>query len=219
MYQAREINYNTQEIAQVAADALTVFERRFGPYPYRELDIQLLPYNFDGGDEYPGFIFVYTDGIDAGARYVTAHEVAHQWWFGLVGNDIFRQPWLDEAFAQYSAIIYGEDAQGVAVAQADWEREVLRRGSGALADGDLPVGWPITDYPNFNVYYRTVYGKGAVFLQTLRKEIGDDSFFRALQTYFQNRRYQVATTQDVQQAFEQASGRSLGELFRVWVTK
>jgi pimeloyl-ACP methyl ester carboxylesterase len=38
--------------------------------------------------------------------YVAAHEVAHQWWYAVVGNDIYREPWLDEAFAQYSGIIY-----------------------------------------------------------------------------------------------------------------
>ena len=107
---------------------------------------------------------------------------------------------------------------GASDAAADWEREVLWRYHGALADGDLPIDLPIDGYPNFNVYYRTVYGKGAVFLRRLREELGDDTFFKALQTYYRQHRYGVATTADALRAFEQASGRDLGDLFRGWVT-
>jgi aminopeptidase N len=218
VYVVRHSRLDAQQIARVASSALANFERRFGPYPYRELDIHLLPGDYDGGDEYPGLILLYSDGqVDAGTRYVAAHEVAHQWWYGVVGNDIYRQPWLDEAFAQYSAIIYDEDSVGPAVARADWEREVMRRYRGALADGDLPIGRAIDGYPNFNVYYRTVYGKGAVFLRMVRAQLGDETFFKALQAYYHRHRYGIATTRDVQRAFEQASGRDLGALFRQWV--
>jgi aminopeptidase N len=218
VYTARDTGLNVRQIARVAAAALTDFDRRFGPYPYRELDIHLLPYDYDGGDEYPGLILLYSDGqVDAGTRYVAAHEVAHQWWYGVVGNDIYKEPWLDEALAQYSGIIYDEDVVGASVAAADWEREVLQRYNGALADGDLPIGLGINGYPNFNVYYRTVYGKGSVFLRMLREELGDDAFFRALQVYYQRHRYGVTTTRDVQRTFEEASGRDLGAVFRRWV--
>jgi aminopeptidase N len=143
--------------------------------------------------------------------------VAHQRWYGVVGNDIYRQPWLDEALAQYSGIIYDEDVTGGSVAAADWEREVLRRYRGALGDGDLPIDLPIDGYPNFNVYYRTVYGKGAVFLRRLREQLGDDIFFKALHAYYRQHRYGVATTTDALRAFEEASGRSLEDLLRGWV--
>lgn len=218
VYTARGSRLDARQIARVAADALGVFERRFGPYPYRELDIHLLRGPFDGGDERPGLIQLASGGpVDAGTRYVAAHEVAHQWWYGLVGNDIYRQPWLDEALAQYSGIIYAEDALGPQAAAADWEREVQRRYRGALADGDLPVGRAIDGYPSFNVYYRTVYGKGPVFLRALRAELGDDAFFQALQAHYQRHRYGVATSAAARQAFEDAAGRDLGALFERWI--
>jgi aminopeptidase N len=218
IYTAHGSRLDSQQISQVAAGALVDFDQRFGPYPYRELDIHLLPYDYDGGDEFPGLILLYCAGqVGTGTRYVAAHEVAHQWWYGVVGNDIYREPWLDEAFAQYSGIVYAEDVAGPEVAASDWEREVQRRYRGAIADGDLPIGLPITEYPNFNVYYRTIYGKGAVFLQTLREQLGDDNFFKGLQLYYHRHRYGVATTRDVQRAFEDASGRDLDELFRAWV--
>jgi hypothetical protein len=220
VYTARRSGLDTKQIADLAAEALADFDRRFGSYPYAELDIQLLPYDYDGGDEYPGLILLYSDAqVDAGTRYVAAHEVAHQWWYGVVGNDIYRSPWLDEALAQYSGIVYDEDIAGAAVAETDWEREVLRRYRGALDDGDLPIGLGIGDYPTFNVYYRTIYGKGPVFLGTLREQLGDEAFFKGLQIYYQSQRYQVATTEDIQRAFEQASGRDLNAIFAKWVSQ
>jgi aminopeptidase N len=218
VYAARSSQLDRAEVARVAAGALADFDRRFGAYPYAELDILLLPYEYDGGDEYPGLIIQYADGpIDAGARYVTAHEVAHQWWYGVVGNDIYRQPWLDEALAQYSAIIYAEDVAGAGVTAADWKREVLRRYRGALADGDMPAGLGIDGYPSFNVYYRTVYGKGAVFLRALRDQLDDDAFFQGLRLYAQRARYRVASTRDALAAFEDASGQDLRALFERWL--
>ena len=177
-----------------------------------------MPYEYDGGDEFPGLILLYSGGaVGPGTRYVAAHEVAHQWWYGIVGNDIYRQPWLDEALAQYSGIIYAEDVAGPATASADWQREVVRRYNGARADGDLPVGWAITNYPSFNVYYRTVYGKGPVFLRTLREQIGDDVFFSALRQYYQQNRYGIGTTAALERAFEAAARQPLGPLFAQWV--
>lgn len=216
--QSRTSGLDTAQIAGVAAAALTNFDQRFGRYPYRELEIHAMPGAFDGGDEYPGLILLYSDGqVDAGTRYVTAHEVAHQWWYGVVGNDIYRQPWLDEAFAQYSAIIYAEDSEGPAAASAAWTQQIAQRYRAAVADGDLPVGWGIEAYPNFNVYYRTVYGKGAVFLKELRVQVGDEAFFSGLQRYYDQHRYGIATTEDVQRALEHVSGQDLSVLFQTWV--
>ncbi|GAB4208141.1 MAG: M1 family metallopeptidase [Roseiflexaceae bacterium] len=218
VWTARGSKLDSGQVARVAARALETFERRFGPYPYRELDIHLLPGQFDGGDEHPGLILLTSDrAVDNGTRYVAAHEVAHQWWYAVVGNDIYRQPWLDEALAQYSGIIYAEDSAGSATARADWEREVLRRYRGAINDGDRPIGLGIAEYRSFNVYYRTVYGKGPVFLQRLRAELGDEAFFGALQRYYAENRHGIGTTEAIKRAFEQASGRDLTDWFKQWV--
>lgn len=96
---------------------------------------------------------------------------------------------------------------------------MLRCYQGALADGDLPIGLGIHDYPSFNVYYRTIYGMGPVFLRELREELGDDVFFKALQTYYQRHRYSVATTLGFQRAFEEVSGQNLDAIFRAWVNR
>ncbi|NJP06096.1 MAG: M1 family metallopeptidase [Chloroflexaceae bacterium] len=206
------------QVADVAATSIANYDRRFGRYPYNELEAYVFRGGYRGGWEYPGmFMLSCETHIDAGRRYVTAHEVAHQWWYNVIGNDIYRHPWLDEALAQYSGIIYAEDVAGADVAASDWEREVMQRYRPALQEGDYPIGLAIYQYPNFNVYFHTVYGKGPIFLLELRNQLGDDVFFRALQLYYEKHRYQVSQPHFVQEAFEEASGRDLQELFQLWV--
>ena len=98
-----------------AARALEVYSTRYGPYPFREFDVIVRP-GLSGGIEYPGLIYV-GPGIRGGAvgrDFLVAHETAHQWWYSLVGDDIFREAWLDESFANYSSVIFAQDASGAA---------------------------------------------------------------------------------------------------------
>ncbi len=70
---------------------------------------------------------------------------------------------------------------------------------------------------NPRLYSGIVYSKGALFLDALRKEIGDDAFFQALQDYFQAHRYGVARPEDLLKAFEAAAGRSLSDFYEAWL--
>ena len=83
--------------AEVAADVGTL-SRRFGPYPWPDLHVAVMPDQRGLGIEYPTMIFLGTG--TAGA--LTTHEVAHQWFYSLVGNDQARDPVLDEGLATYA---------------------------------------------------------------------------------------------------------------------
>jgi hypothetical protein len=83
---------------RAARRSLRALARRLGPYGSPELDVVLMGRADDvfAGMEYPELVF------SLPFPEVVTHEVAHQWWYGLVGNDQFAEPWLDESFAQYS---------------------------------------------------------------------------------------------------------------------
>jgi len=75
---------------------------RYGDYPYPELDIVMGQFTSFGGMEYPQLVMVVPSDL------VLVHELGHQWWYGLVGDDQYNEPWLDEAFASYVTDIYYE---------------------------------------------------------------------------------------------------------------
>jgi hypothetical protein len=72
----------------------------YGPYPYPELDVVLGNFSSFGGMEYPQLV------MELPSDFVTIHEIAHQWWFGMVGDDEYQDPWLDETFASYATDVY-----------------------------------------------------------------------------------------------------------------
>src|SRR5690606_29132021 len=99
-----------QAALNYATGSLAEFNRMFGEYPYRELDVLAMP-TTGFGMEYPGVIAIANRFYgEAGGAFAEAvvHEIAHQWWYNLVGNDQPDIPWLDESLANYSYYLYFE---------------------------------------------------------------------------------------------------------------
>lgn len=92
---------------------MNAFEKAWGKYPYDTLDVVQAPYN-SGGMEYPGMVRIsdsYAGSLELVEgevgkmlRLDVAHEVAHEWFYAAVGNDQYREAWLDESFAVYGRI-------------------------------------------------------------------------------------------------------------------
>jgi hypothetical protein len=202
-------------------NAMRVYEKRFGPYPFKSLQLVESP-TTAGGIEYPGVITVasnlYADpGQQNFFEFATAHETAHQWFYSVVGNDQVNHPWQDEALVQYATLVYFEDQYGKATAQ-QIEQDFFQRQyeEGKLKYGNLPAGLPVMAYDE-NAYGEFVYGKGPLFFQAVRDRIGDRAFFQALQNYYQQFQYALAQPQDLVNAFNQASGQDITPLFQEWI--
>ncbi len=145
----------------------------YGPFPYPSLVVTALPSLRSGGIEYPGAIMAGPERW----RVVVPHETAHQYFYGLVGDDQARDPWLDEAFATYSeARVNGS------------EQDYLP----SLA-GPLPVGRSMQAWgADATSYAATVYSKGAAALLTARERAGGTRFDQALRCYVRVNAWSVA---------------------------
>jgi hypothetical protein len=184
-----------------------------GPYPYPELDIVDAPHAF-GGIEYPGLVYIGTIGTHWVIEPVV-HEVAHQWFYGLIGDDQITEPWLDEATATYAQALYYEYAVGSGRATGFLSdlRAVVR----AAPDPTIPIGLPVGDYASTNDYAIFVYFKGALFFDALRRELGDRRFEELLKVYFQQFEYDFASANDFQEISEDICECDLQDLYDVWV--
>lgn len=204
-----------------AVNALRVYEKRFGPYPFKSLDVVESP-TTAGGIEYPGVITLAANLYEDPGQlnffeFATAHETAHQWFYSAVGNDQVNHPWLDEALTQYATLVYFQDRYGKETA-AQLRSEYFEKQYEAAKQkyGDLPAGLPVSAYDE-EAYGAFVYAKGPLFLHAVREFVGDQQFFRALQNYYQQFRYANAKPQDLINAFNQASGKDIMPLFEKWV--
>jgi hypothetical protein len=208
-----------QRALQYAANALRLFSKEFGPYPYTELDVVATPTNA-GGIEYPGAIVIAQGLYDQPGGFfelATAHEVAHQWWYGLVGNDQLDEPWLDESLTNYSAYLYYEGTAGQAQADVIKQRVFEAPYHAAQEAGqDRAVAGPVASFSEGN-YSAIVYGKGPLFFDAVRAKLGDDAFFASLRAYLKAHRYGIAYPDDLIAAFDDTSGQKIDGLYDFWI--
>lgn len=201
--------------------ALRVYSDLYGEYPFRDLRIAPAPLGFRGM-EYPQAMLLGVDMYDrqrTNLEVLVAHELAHQWWYQVVHNDPVRTPWLDEGIAEYSVKMYLERLQGQTKADfmqyQRWEvpyTQLKSRGS------DAPIDQSVESFQNGNQYETVVYGKGALFFDALRADLGDRQFRRFLQTYLAGHRWGIVTDDDFLAALHVLGKPELVELYRDWVT-
>ncbi|MEW6286505.1 MAG: M1 family metallopeptidase [Chloroflexota bacterium] len=175
--------YETQALAilNAAVRAVDLYSAKFAPYPYGSLSI--VQADLNDGQEYDGLVFLATKFYNeyngsARSNLVTigVHEIAHQWWFGLVGSDQALEPWLDEALCVYSEAIF---YKFIYPNSLDWWWQFRVNYFGPSGYVDTSV----YEAPTFRAYVNAVYLNGANFLEALNYRMGDDAFFAFLQDY------------------------------------
>lgn len=207
-----------QKALDWAAGALATYQEAFGPYPYRELDV-VETGTTAGGIEYPGLVVVAGHLYSGASRRsffeaATVHEVAHQWWYNVVGNDQVNHPWLDEALAQYSTYLYFRDTYGEAGGQEFIAS--LRERWARVNSAKTPIGLPTGDY-TAKEYGAIVYGRGPLFFLALADRIGEEKLAELLRRYYADETWKIATPEAFRQLTEEVAGADLGDLFEGWV--
>ena len=209
----------------IAADAVNVYIRRIGPLPLRMISIVDAPLVATlSNAEFSGFAVIasafYLDfdspsvssmpdiireqraSVEESLEWTVAHVIAHQWWGTAVGNDPSREPVLDEALANWSALLYYREVHGNKKAEVALEEQL--RGVYKLyrtfGGEDMEANRAAREYRNSFQYAAIVIGKGALMFEALRKIIGDEKFFAALAKYYAANRFEVAQMDDLRGA-------------------
>jgi hypothetical protein len=210
-YRVEEVNLSTGarlrvlslglSMTTVAADAINFFHERFGPYAYPVVTVAQV--TVGGGMEYPGIVM-----IAGGSTAEIVHELAHQWWYGAVGNDEMDEAWLDEAFATFSEELYEIEHQKAPIAS---------RSSYRFREPGIPVLTRADQFPSLRSYAQSVYTKGSGVLWMLRWVIGPESFDRLLREYYSRFTYKNASVQDFIALAEEVSAHELDWFFEIWL--
>ena len=179
---------------KTTVEALTLFNTLFGPYSFRSMTI--VEADFNHGMEYSGLYFLNNafygtyDGSNSSYLVtIAAHETAHQWWYGVVGNDQALEPWLDEALCTYSEKLFLENLYPEAL---PWWEDVR-------VNYYEPSGWidsSIYNTTGYRSYRDAIYLNGARFLDDLRDRVGEDVFLQFLQDYLITYTDQIASKTD-----------------------
>lgn len=223
-YAPKEVRDGAQFALEVASRAMDVFSRRYAPYPYTEFDIVSTP-TLALGIEYPGMTAIASRIYDVDGEYrgsparvymesTVAHEVGHQWFYHLVGNDQLDDPWLDESLTQFITLQYYADVHGRD--GEDGFRAGLEERWNRVDKADIPIGMPVADYQG-SEYGAIVYGRGALFFAALRDEMGTEAFDAFLREYTASLSWDIAAPEVLQSLAEQTCACELDTLFEEWV--
>ena len=195
------------QVLSNTAEAYGVYSQKFGSLNRKSLSV--VEADFLDGMEYQGLYFLSRgfynlfDGTVKGyLTMIAVHETSHQWWYASVANDQAEQPWLDEAMATYSELVY-YDALHPDLVDWWWGYRVNYYSPTGVIDR------PVYDYGSFTAYRNAVYLDGAKFLQAIRDTMGDEAFFQSLQDYQRNYNGKIATQADLLSVFKAHSSVDL----------
>lgn len=208
------------ETLRIAEASLKIFNEIFGKYPYKEYSV--VQTNFPSGMEYPGIVFIGSQYYDRSfmgfLEILIVHETAHQWWYGVVGNDQIDEAWLDESLTTYSEVIYFSENYGEKTGEKYHKlenEEVLQEEIVYLEDKAMLIS--LKDFENWDEYSLLVYTKGAVFLDNIKDKYGKEIFYEILKTYYNRYKFKIAKTEDFLNICEEITKEELDHYFNKWL--
>ncbi|MDP9300727.1 MAG: M1 family metallopeptidase, partial [Actinomycetota bacterium] len=183
---------DARDMLQVARTSMATYASVFGDYPYPEVDVVLTDFKRYGGMEYPQIVFANPED-----RAVT-HELAHQWWYGIVGNDEYAEPWLDEAFATWSMFLPLRPWR--ACDRYRWPSPTAR------------ITSDMSYWSDHTKEYGTIYGGGGCMLADLAHRFGISRFEAILAGYAHAHRFGIVRGGDFTAAVDRAASTRLPDL-------
>lgn len=200
----------------------------YGPYPYD--DLWVVQSAFYGGMEYPQLVLIGRFDMPFGRYFemVVMHEVGHQWFYGLLGNDEVDEAWLDEGINSFSEIRYFERKYGLhgnMTTLPGWISDnsdadgTSASYAGMVAGGEeVPVLSTSTEASGGRYDYGALYySKPALFMRMLQNSMGGETFDRFMHILFDRFAFHHPRTEDVQAIAEEVSGRPWQAEFDTWL--
>lgn len=197
--------------------------RRYGAYPYKTITV--CESNFvHGGMEYPNLVLI-ADNLEDRDTYinVVVHELCHQWWYGIVGNNQYAYGFLDEGLTDFNTAIFYDKypEHGLSSEQifAGAEKSYINFCNiygDVITDFKTDMLRPLNKYATENEYVYLSYVKGMLMFASLNEMLGEKTMTRCLKYYYENNAFEIATPTDLINAFCKASGKNLTSFFNSW---
>lgn len=227
-------NQNTDVVSTDIRQALEFYTKLFGKLPVDHVNVAELPGTH--GEAFPGLVHLSSYALLGGSdsffeEQFTSHEIAHQWWGIGLDFTSYRDQWLSEGIAEYSALMYTQTASTVKNKMLDllkdYKKQLFSRGKKTFGDDDAQppiyigsraISGGYSSDRNLYVYYKPawvihMYRNMFLDLNTMKEDI----FLKTMKTFYQRFQGKHASTEDFQRVAEEVSGAKLGWFFQQWI--
>jgi hypothetical protein len=205
---------------EVTRAGLASFGDAYGPYPYPTLTVVVPPRGAEGGAgmEYPTMFLTWgpwfsIPGARGGlAEEVTAHELAHQWFQGMVATDEVRWPMLDEGLASWATwdLLGQRHGRTCSAFGPPWPCvdgfELLRHFAFRMGPPTPAPAQPVHAFPDASAYGRAIYGRVPLVFETVARAWGRSRWLDALGTYARRHRFAHPGPEDLYRAVDEVYG-------------
>ena len=172
--------------------------------------------------EYPNIVLINKELGESDKDGVIVHETAHQWWYGLVGNDNINHAWMDEGLTELSTELF-LSANGRVLKAAEHYRinyDSSKRFDSiidGLNPGNITMDKPLGEFASEYEYVAAVYSRGHLMFKDIMKTLGEDNFKKALRYYTRKNRYKIAGPGSMTEAFNKYYDGDIRGLLNDWL--
>ncbi len=212
-----------EESLLIAKQAVEFFSGLVGEYPYPTLAVAQADFCY-GGMEYPRLVYI-SDILSAEQRKQTiVHEIAHQWFYGIIGSDQINDAWQDEGLTEFTTLLffdahpqYGLTLKSQIMSLMASYTTYLDILNTYLTDVDTSMSKSLGAFLSQQEYIYITYAKGCLMFYELYDVIGAAKFQRSLKRYYTKCAFTTATPQDLFNAFSFNYGADLSDWFNCYM--
>lgn len=200
-------------ILDFVKEAVVFFSNTFGKNPYNKIDVVETKL-IGGAMEYPCVLQMCSyDNLNSNLKSghmpwiieAAVHETAHQWWYAAVGNDEYKEPFMDEALAQYSTALFFEKKYG-----QDHPQGAFKATREYISPYKLPpLNSSVDQFESWMQYDKTIYQRGTLLLEDLRTMVGEEQFIKILRTYYKRFLLKNGSIKDFLNTIEEICGENV----------
>ena len=201
-----------------AKDAIKTRSEWIGEYPFSVVSVVQGPESFGGGMEYPTITIISPTNDKKLLDYTIAHEIGHNWFYGILGSNERKYPWLDEGLNtyydnRYSQWKYGKGEIKIGshnVSIKNTERILFETKAATKKDQAINNSSEVFSYINYGLiaYYKT-----GAWLEYAESILGKETLDKAMQEYYRRWQFRHPQPEDFKQTLEEKSGKNLDSLF------
>lgn len=214
---------NSNDSFITITEAVRTFNKLFGKYPYETLTVSETPF-IEGGMEFPGLVYVSATLNDTDKTEVIVHEIAHEWWYGVVGNNQLEFSVFDEGLAQYSTLMFFENNSKYDINRENRIEKLkenyknyIKIENIAHLTSNSTICKPLNKFSSSFEYVFKTYVLGEIFFDDLRTVMGDVKFTKALQSVYGKYKFDEITLDEFALCMSESSKIDLSSYIKSYL--